>query len=217
MSALPLEGETWLDSIDIPGHASQSTHLANWRWVSPGYFETMQQSLIAGRPFEERDRNLNTVILSQSAARAVFGSQSGLGRQIQHNGKPFTVVGIARDARSTSLKKAPPYMVYVHYKDNPPLDPAFLVRSTLPIDQIATRLREAIWQRDPAVTIARIKTLESQVDDSLAPERFQAVVLIGFGLSALLLAMVGIYAVLSLFGRHPETGDRPPHCSSAAH
>ena len=204
---LQLETITRFNYMD---RATRSSPLANWRWVSPGYFETIQQPLLTGRSFEERDRNQNSVILSQSAARAAFGSQPAVGQQIQYHKTLLTVIGVIHDARDTSLKKTPPYMVYLHYKDNPPLDPSFLVRSALPTDRIAARLRKAIWQRDPTVTIARIKTLESQVDDSLAPERFQVVVLIGFGLSALLLAMLGIYGVLSysVASRKQEIGIR---------
>lgn len=107
------------------------------------------------------------------------------------------MIGEVGDARNNSLKQAPANMVYLHYKDDPPYHSFFLARSALPTSQIAARLRETIWNQDSAVTIARIKTLDSQVNDSLAPERFQTAVLLSFGFSALLLAMLGIYGVLS--------------------
>ncbi len=197
LSAMPLEGESWIDGMEVAGTHSKTPPLANWRWVSPGYFETIREKLIAGRSFKERDRNLNSIILSQAAARAAFGSQSALGKHINHNGAVYTVIGEVADARNNSLKQPPANMAYLHYKDNPPYHSFFLVRSTLPISQLANQMRAAIWTEDPAATVARIKTLDSQVNDSLAPERFQTVVLLSFGFSALLLAMLGIYGVLS--------------------
>jgi ABC-type antimicrobial peptide transport system permease subunit len=58
-------------------------------------------------------------------------------------------------------------------------------------------VRRAIWEQDPAITIARVKTLDSQLSDSLSAERFQTFVFVAFGVAALLLAMLGVYGVLS--------------------
>src|SRR5438876_3227855 len=71
-------------------------------------------------------------------------------------------------------------------------------------------MRQAIWKYDPDVTIARVKTLDSQLTDSLATERFQTLVLMSFGIAALLLAMLGIYGVLSysVITRRQEIGVR---------
>jgi ABC-type antimicrobial peptide transport system permease subunit len=71
-------------------------------------------------------------------------------------------------------------------------------------------MRQAIWKYDPEVTIARVKTLVAQMDDSLAAERFETVVLLSFGAAGLLLAMLGIYGVLSysVVTRKQEIGVR---------
>lgn len=212
VSAMPLEGETWIDGINRADRPTHTPPLANFRWVSPGYFETIRERLIAGRFFEERDRNQNTIVISEAAARAAWPGENPVGMQMKHggSGKKYTVIGMVANARNNSLKLAPANMVYFHFKDNPPSATYFLVRSTQPVDQLGSRIRQAIWSQAPAITIARIKTLDSQLSDSLAPERFQTDVLAAFGAAALVLAMLGIYAVLSytVAARTQEIGVR---------
>jgi predicted permease len=195
VSAMPLGGESWIEGVlrvDKPHLES----LINFRWVSPGYFETTRQRLVAGRFFEERDRNSSNVVLSEGEAQALWGNDNPLGGQVKIEGRLFTVIGVVADSRNTSLKAPPARMAYVHYKDRPPFPTYFLIRAAN-VDALASAMRQAIWKYDPDVTIARVKTLDAQLNDSLSTERFETMVLLSFGSAALLLAMLGIYGVLS--------------------
>jgi predicted permease len=210
VSAMPLEGESWIEGMQRLDRPNLELPLFNFRWVSPGYFETMRERLVAGRFFEERDRNLSSAILSESQAKAGWPQEDPIGAQIQIEGRKFTVIGVVADSHVTSLKSAPARMVYVHYKDRPPYTTYFLARSARPVDELVAGVRQAVWRYAPDITIARIKTLDSQLTDSLVAERFQTAVLMSFGAAALLLAMLGIYAVLSysVAGRRQEIGVR---------
>lgn len=126
ISAMPLEGESWIEPVKRVDMPQQKTPLINFRWASPGYFETTGQKLIAGRFLEERDRTLNSAVLSESEAKAVWQDKNPLGGQIRVEGRTFTVIGVVADSRNTSLKSVPPKMVYVHYKDRPPYATYFL-------------------------------------------------------------------------------------------
>jgi predicted permease len=200
VSAMPLEGETWINGMRRLDRPNQQPPEFNLRWVSPGYFETTRQKIVAGRLLEERDRNLNSVILSESAARALWGSENPLGGQVHTGGRErgaLTVIGVVADSHNTSLKSAPVRTAYLHYKDNPPFTTFFFARGALPAAALASSMRRSIWNYAPDITIARIKTMDSQVADSLAGERFQTLLLLSFGAAALLIAMLGIYGVLS--------------------
>ena len=120
------------------------------------------------------------------------------------------MIGVVSDSRNTSLKSPPPRMAYVHYKDRPPYSTFFLIRAAGSASALASSMRQAIWKYAPGVTIARVKTLDSQLDDSLRTERFETSVLLSFGTAALLLAMLGIYGVLSysIITRKQEIGVR---------
>ncbi len=210
VSAMPLTGETWISGIFRADRPTKNSPLANIRWVSPGYFEVIREKLLEGRLFEERDRNLKSAVISEAAARAAWPGEDPVGRQIVQHDKKYTVVGVVANARNNSLKLAPANMVYFLYPDEPPYATFFMVRSAQPENAIATGMRRSIWSQDPELLIARVKTLDSQVSDSLAPERFQTVVLSSFGIASLLLAMLGIYGVLSytVAGRKQEIGVR---------
>jgi ABC-type antimicrobial peptide transport system permease subunit len=157
----------------------------------------MRESLVAGRFFEERDRNLSSAVLSEGLAKALWQDESPIGAQIETEGRKFNIIGIVADSRNVSLKSESIRMVYLHYKDRPPSIAIFTARGAQSAGSLIPGMRQAIWKYAPDITIARVKTLDSQLYDSLATERFQTMVLMAFGIAALLLAMLGIYGVLS--------------------
>ena len=209
VSAMPLDGESWIESVQRTDKPGLETPLINFRWVSPGYFETTRQRLVVGRFFEERDRNLSNVVLSEGEAKALWDNDNPIGAQVKIEGRVFTVIGVVADSRSTSLKTPPARMAYVHYKDRPPFPTYFLIRAAN-AGALGSAMRQAIWKQDPEITIARVKTLDAQLSDSLSTERFETLVLVSFGAGALLLAMLGIYGVLSysVVTRKQEIGVR---------
>jgi predicted permease len=210
VSAMPLEGESWIEGIVRSDSPQRDNPLLNLRWVSPGYFEATGQRVVAGRFFEERDRNLHSVVISEGLAKKVWPDRTPLGAEVAIERRKFNVIGIVADSRAVSLKSAPPSMAYVNYRDQPPYTTIFMARGRQSGEAMVASVRQAIWSRFPDVTITRVKTLDAQLNDSIAIERFQTMVLVAFGGAALALAMLGIYGVLScsVEGRRKEIGVR---------
>ena len=197
VSAMPLEGESWIDGIQRPDKSVDHPPLWNMRWVSGQYFGVMRERLMAGRFLEERDRDSTNAVISESSAKAAWSGENPIGRQFNWQGKLCTIVGVVADARTNSLKDLPPNTVYLPYRTLAYNTSVFLVRSAQNPEMLVDSVRRAIWEQDPAITIARVKTLDSQLSDSLSAERFQTFVFVAFGVAALLLAMLGVYGVLS--------------------
>jgi len=210
VSAMPLEGERWIEPLQRADQPGRDGTLVNARWVSPGYFEATRQKLMAGSFFEERDANLNSVILSEGEAKSLWGRENPIGGQVKVLGRTFQVIGVVADSRNASLKAAPPKVAYVQSSYRTPYGSFFVVRGSGAADSLLASMRQAIWSYAPDLTIARIKTLDTQLTDSLATERFQTWLLAAFGASALLLSMLGIYGVLSysMATRKQEIGVR---------
>ncbi|MGH9595791.1 MAG: ABC transporter permease [Edaphobacter sp.] len=210
VSYMLLTGESWIDGVVPVGQTTNQNQLANYRWIAPDYFTTLQQRIVEGRPLDARDRTLKNAVISQATAKAVWPGQSPINRQFKRNGNTFTVVGVVADAHNNTLNAAPVNMVYLPYWDNPPYVTYFLVRSTQDPTLVMQSVRNAIWTYNPNVTIARVHTLDSQLSDSLAPEHLQTGIFVAFGAAALLLALLGIYGTLSysVEARTQEVGIR---------
>jgi predicted permease len=210
VSSMPLTGESWIDGVSDVRKSTNQRALANYRWIGPGYFTTLQQHILEGRPIDARDRTLKNAVISEATAKAVWPGQSPINHQFQRNGTTFTVVGVVADAHINSLGAAPVNMVYLPYWDNPPYSTYLLVRGTQSPSLLIESVRNTIWSYNPSVTIARVHSLDSQVSDSLAPERLETSIFTAFGAAALLLALLGIYGTLSysVEARTQEVGIR---------
>ncbi|MGA7382775.1 MAG: ABC transporter permease [Terriglobales bacterium] len=212
-SELPIAGETWVSNIlrsDHPLPPGQEPS-ANIRWVSPSYISTLKIPLVAGRDLQPSDQNHPTnVLISEQAARAAWPGEDPVGRTFEVGGEDhYTVVGVVADARINDLKRTA-NMVYVPYWQNPWWRAFFFIRSPQPASALADSIRRTIWNIDPQVAIPTLKSLDDQVNDSVATERFQAMLLSSFGIAALLLAVLGVYGVLaySVSLRQQEFGIR---------
>ena len=202
-SVEPLTGENWVDNIFRPDHpvpAGQEPRI-NVRWINPDYLPTMHSSLVAGRNFAAADRaNPYVALISERTAREGFPGESPIGRTITDivpdNRHTVTVIGVVADARINGLKDDAA-MVYLPYWAFTPLTLSFLVHSSQSSDALIPEMRRAIWQIDPEIAIPTLKSMDDQVSDSVAADRFQAIVLTSFGAAALLLALLGVYGMLA--------------------
>ena len=146
-SAMPLEGESWLEGLQRVDGPNRQDLLINLRWASPGYFETMGQKLVAGRFLEERDRSAASVVITEGTAKALWQEQSAIGGQVRTQGKEFTVVGVVADSRTTSLKAEPVRMAYLHCNQRPLFTMYFVARGAQSGDALVSAMRRGSTSR----------------------------------------------------------------------
>jgi len=212
VSALPLQGETWVDVAAAEGDQRPMFErpMVNVRFVSPDYFKTLRIPFREGRPFDDSQRNRNVVIVSEGTARRLWPGRSPLGRRMLDIERIEEVVGVTADVRSTSLDKDPVLIVYLPYWQRPRLSAALLVRTAMDPRGIAAGVREAIHQVDTDVPVPEMQTLQEVMSDSVAQRRFQMMLVMLFAAAALALAGFGIYGVVSysVARRRTEMGIR---------
>jgi predicted permease len=170
------------------------------RMISEGYFHAMGIPLKAGRDFTERDTKgaLNVIILNETAARTLFPGLDPIGQIVQADQPERTVVGVVGDVRHMTLEEGSGNEFYIPMRQTQDYGVVDLVvRSSLPTAQLASRLREALRPIEPNLPTSNLRTMQTVVDRAVSPRRFVVFLLGGFAVFALILASLGIYAVIS--------------------
>ncbi|MEJ2083149.1 MAG: ABC transporter permease, partial [Acidobacteriota bacterium] len=209
VSALPLTGEHWGDLINEDGDTRPPIERpsANFRFVSPRYFDAMGIRLVAGRGPSEADQSHRVAVVSENVARQVWPGEEPLGKRIKRTddaeAAACEVIGVVEDVRAVRLDQQPPLMVYVPYWDGPywqggiQRGATYLMHTTGDPRSMVPAFRDAVRQIDPELPLGEVRTMQQVLDDSVGQRRFQMMLVWVFAASALLLACLGIYGVVS--------------------
>jgi putative ABC transport system permease protein len=197
----PLSGGGSNLSISVEGVEAPSLDrpVVDYRCVSPDFFRAIGIPLMSGRLMAEQDRGRQVGLVSIRTAQRLWPGQDPIGHRFRlHNSEnPWvTVVGVVGDVRST-LSKTPNLTVYLPYWQRDRADFSLVVRSQIDPLAMASPLRTIIHGLDPELVVPRIVTLDDVVDASVRQRRFQMSLVLAFAISALLLAAIGVYGVVS--------------------
>jgi predicted permease len=191
-----------VEGVDLPGLDLPE---GDYRCVSPDFFRAIGIPLMGGRVMAESDRGRRVGLVSARTAQRLWPGQNPIGRRFQLGGGDnfkvdpdnwVSVIGVVGDVRIT-LNRAPNLTVYLPYWQRDRADFALIVRTAMDPSAIAPALRSAIHGLDPELVVPRPAALADIVDASVRQRRFQMALVLGFALSALLLAAVGVYGVVS--------------------
>ena len=202
INTLPLSGEGGDNFIQVEGSnlPIMQRPLADIRQVNPDYFQTMSIALQQGRTFADSDYQHQVTVISAAAAVKLWPHENPVGKRFRMGGddRPMMeVVGVVGDIRAVSLATAPTPTVYVPYWIQLWGNPSLAVRTTLSEAAAEREIRDVLRQSDPQMPIQKFRTMEGVLDLSVAQRRFQMNLVLLFAVSALLLASLGIYGVVS--------------------
>lgn len=170
------------------------------RIISDGYFHAMGIPLKAGRDFTERDTkgSLNVIIINETLAKNLWPGENPIGKIVRADDPDRTVVGVVGDVHHMALEEGSGNEFYIPMRQTQDYGTVDLVvRTSLPTAQLASALREALRPIEPDLPTANMRTLQTMVDHAVSPRRFVVWLLGGFAGFALVLASLGIYAVIS--------------------
>ena len=206
-SSIPLTGAENLRQVTIEGRPRPDPGkeiLADFRMVTNDYFRTMGIAQVAGEalPASPAPGSNPTVLINAMMAEAYFGGENPLGRQIKlvaydAQAPWFTIVGVVGDTRHTALDSALRPQVYVHHQIESTPQMVIVLRTQGDPASYATVARAAVHELDPNQPVGRVRTMRTVVSDAVARQRFTMFLASTFASLALVLSLVGLYAVVS--------------------
>ncbi|PYQ05947.1 MAG: hypothetical protein DMF83_13865 [Acidobacteria bacterium] len=176
---------------------------AGFRLASPGYFRTMAIPVLRGREFDDGDRYERpfVAVISESLARESFGAGDPIGHRIMcgfDSDKWMTIVGVVGDVRQASPASPPGPQLYMPLRQHPyaATNVQMVMRTSVAPESLIGAVRQTVRSMRPDVAM-KFTTMEASVNDSIAAPRFRMTLVSTFATLALMLAVAGMYAVMS--------------------
>ncbi len=170
--------------------------------VTDGYFGTMRIALLEGRDFSPADRMgaEPVAIVNRELAQRAWPGESAIGKRMKIVGPPdvvATVVGVVGTIKQFTMTEPAEAQLYVAKAQNPGIFSSVAARTVGDPDALGDEVRAAIWSVDRDQPVWKIRSMHSLVERDMAPHRFTAILTGAFSLLALLLALIGVYGVMS--------------------
>jgi putative ABC transport system permease protein len=216
---IPLANASWTLGVHVPNSQGEEVGDAKFTYVSPEYFATMDVPLVSGRDFNTYDRadSARVAIVNEAFVRRYIRAAGPIGarlRTVAEPGMPSTVydvIGVVKDTKYGNLREGTPAMAFVPSTQNPDRRPSGVVaiRTSVDPDALIRDLRQRLRASHPDVTV-RFRVFERQIQEGLSRERLMAWLAGFFGIAAAVLAVIGLYGLLSYIvqRRHHEIGIR---------
>jgi putative ABC transport system permease protein len=186
----------------------------NIQTMSPGYVETLRTRLVRGREFTERDgaTDPRVIVINEAAARRFWPNENPIGRHITVGRipQPIEIVGVLADVRNVNLAADPQPEIYLPYAQLPTSSMNLVVRTQADPRSFINAIQSQVFAVDRDQPVTAVRTMDEIVEAGAAQPRFTTSLLAGLSLTALVLAIVGIYGVIaySVAERSQEMGIR---------
>jgi putative ABC transport system permease protein len=211
---VPMSHSGWDNDIDIPDGAQRQDVTLNR--VSPGYFQTMETPLLVGRDFNQSDtpESPRTAIVNEAFARKFFNGANPVGRVFRDSDPPkeaYRIVGLVKDSKFYDLREEPVPTVYLSFTqgNGPQQDSTVMIRSGESLPALIASINHAAGEISPAMVLS-FTVFRTQIREGLLRESLLATLSGFFGVLATVLAVIGIYGVISyiVLQRRNEIGVR---------
>ena len=211
---IPLIGGSWTHGVRVGANQGDS----KFTWVSPGYFETMNLPILQGRDFTLHDTrtSLRVAVVNQTFVRQLLGGANPIGRTLRTAPEPdypstvYEIVGVVPDTKYQDVRGQIPPMTFAPDSQYPTIGPwsVMMIQSSDPAAAIAG-IKHRLAESHPEV-LAEFSVFQSRIRDGLLRERLLAMLAGFFGALAAVLAVVGLYGMISfaVAQRRQEIGIR---------